>query len=171
MMSGFLVKLVNLFKAALLRVRNIKDLKRLLKWAVGISMVVFWYFKIKTKPHDNIVTLPDCHPLFGHFVSTIKHFEDMNEYLYGLVKEADFPPCAAITSYRQLYCIVILDPEIAKCVFDTKFESFMKGDRISMELEEMLGDGIFTSDPPQWKFHRKSYVFVNKTKICTNELI
>lgn len=46
--------------------------------------------------------------------------------------------------------IAIIDPETARFVFETKFESFKKGKRVAQEMEEMLGDGIFASDPPKW---------------------
>ena len=119
-------------------------------------MIVIWYFKYKARHHDNIVTLPDWHPIFGHFIAITGNFEDVIEYTYDNVKRAEFPKCAAFTSFTPYFGILILDPELAKYVFDTKFESFMKTERIAMEVEEMLGDGIFTSDPPKWKFHRKS---------------
>ena len=157
-MSELLTKLVNLFKTAILKVNNIRDFRRLLKWAVVVTTILIWYLKFKTIPHDNIVMMPDWHPIFGHFIKVTSHFEDVIQYTYELAKKADFPKCVALSGYRRLYGVMILDPEIAKHVFDTKFESFKKGDRIQMELEEMLGDGIFTSDPPKWKFHRKSYV-------------
>eukprot|EP01084_Bolivina_argentea_P124350 220355_1 len=79
----------------------------------------------------------------------------MNEHLYGLFKKAGFPDCASMTVFLPAYAVLIMDPEILKFVFYTKFESFKKGERIQTELGEMLGDGIFTSDPPKWKFHRK----------------
>ena len=72
-----------------------------------------------------------------------------------MIKRIGFPKVSAMSSFRPLYGVFIVDPEIARFVFETKFESFQKGDRISQELQEMLGDGIFTSDPPRWKFHRK----------------
>lgn len=155
-MSEALFKLVDLFKSALLKVKSIQDLKRLLKWAVGITMFVIWYCKYRVRRHDNIVTLPDWHPLLGHFMVITSNFEDIVPHTYNIAKRAGFPDCSAFTGFTPFYGIIILNPDIAKYVFDTKFESFKKGDRIQMELEELLGDGIFASDPPKWKFHRKS---------------
>eukprot|EP01083_Nonionella_stella_P060876 158749_1 len=31
----------------------------------------------------------------------------------------------------------------------------MKSNEISDRLDELLGDGIFSSDPPRWRHHRK----------------
>eukprot|EP01084_Bolivina_argentea_P124349 220354_1 len=79
----------------------------------------------------------------------------MNEHVYGMFKQLGFPDCATFSSFTPRYAVCLMDPEILKFVFYTKFESFKKGERIQTELGEMLGDGIFTSDPPKWKFHRK----------------
>ncbi|ETO34626.1 hypothetical protein RFI_02466 [Reticulomyxa filosa] len=73
------------------------------------------------------------------------------------------------------YCkIITTDPEIIKYVFETDFESFEKGDTVREQWIEVLGEGIFMSDPPkkkfffpnkndklkkkknQWKLHRKA---------------
>ena len=70
-------------------------------------------------------------------------------------KRAGFPKCGAFSAFWPFYTVVILDPEIARFVFETKFESFKKGERIQDEMEELLGDGIFVSDLPNWKSHRK----------------
>ena len=77
-----------------------------------------------------------------------------------MCKRAGFPKCTAMSSFRPLYGITILDPDIARFIFETKFESFKKGERIAMELEEMLGEGIFTSDPPEWvrALYRYTYI-------------
>ena len=133
-------------------------------------MIIVWNYRWRARRHDNIVTLPEWSPIFGHFVEITSNYEDIIEHTYSLVKRADFPKVAAFTSFTPFYGILLMDPEITKFVFDTKFESFQKGLRIQKELEEMLGDGIFTSDPPKWKFHRKSYV-KQKKKRTTKEFV
>ena len=50
--------------------------------------------------------------------------------------------------------VQLLDPDLIKYVFETKFESFIKGDSIQQRLSDLLGNGIFVSDPPQWRSHR-----------------
>ena len=68
-------------------------------------------------------------------------------------KNAGWPKVLAASGIQ--HSVMLLDPEVVKFVFHTKFTSFKKGDRISEIMGELLGDGIFLSDPPQWKMHRK----------------
>ena len=155
-MSEFLRNLVNLIKSAIFKVKSIDELRRLIKYGIGVLMIMIWYFRLKPRPHDNIVMLPDWHPIFGHSLEIHHNFDRGNQWIYEQFKNAGWPKCAAMSAFIPFYGIALMDPEIVKFVFDTKFEKFRKGERIQTELEEMLGDGIFTSDPPDWKFHRKS---------------
>eukprot|EP01084_Bolivina_argentea_P014353 26801_1 len=99
--------------------------------------------------------MPNFHPLTGHLLVPFKNWSRLTQHTYDLVKSIDFPPLAAMTTYRPLYGIFIMDPKLIKFIYNDEFEKFHKGDRMRMELSEMLGDGIFTSDPPRWRFHRK----------------
>ena len=66
-MTGLFLRLLNLFKGALLTVTSIDGLRRWYKWVIAVVLLVIWYKKYKLRPHDNIPMYPQCHPLLGHF--------------------------------------------------------------------------------------------------------
>eukprot|EP01084_Bolivina_argentea_P246296 412223_1 len=151
--------LLDLIKSALSTIRNTKHLKKLLAFAT-IAIIWYKYFRLRCRKHDNIPSLPDCLPLTGHAWMIFKHFNRMEYVKYDLVKRADFPKCCSFAFklpffFDEIHSIALLDPELIKFVFHTKFESFRKGERLRTAFGELLGDGIFLSDPPEWTFHRK----------------
>merc|ERR1719242_794320 len=101
--------------------------------------------------------MPDFNYFLGHFPLVIEHWRNINEFSVELAASAGWPSIGAVSSFTSLnrHIVLIYDPKIVKFVFDTKFNCFVKGHHVQRELEEILGDGIFTSDPPRWKFHRK----------------
>ena len=51
--------------------------------------------------------------------------------------------------------VQIYDPELVKKLFYDEFETIKKTDRVMGPFYELWGEGIFSSDPPKWKWHRK----------------
>jgi fatty acid omega-hydroxylase len=116
---------------------------------------IVWYKKFRHRRHDNIMTLPGWTPLRAHIPFLVKYlYNGINEQVYELLKQSDFPPISSLNGFDR-HGLLIMDPEILKFVWYTKFESFQKTNKVRDETEEMLGDGIFASDPPKWQFHRK----------------
>jgi len=154
-MASVLQRILKLISDAILKARSPADIRRLLKWAIAFVAFVFWYRKLRCRRHDNIVMVPDWSPITGHLWLPYQHWDEAIPRLYELLKRGGFPKVAAVSANFPFYIIMILDPEVARVVFESQFDSFKKGQRIQDETEELLGDGIFASDPPQWKFHRK----------------
>eukprot|EP01084_Bolivina_argentea_P087254 157609_1 len=156
-MSQVIRNLVGIIKLAFKKLATVKtfdDVKRIFKFIVAVTSMAIWYKYYRARPHDSIPMLPEMTPLLGHTLHG-RHWGNMTKHVYGLVKKADFPKAIAGTAYIPYYIVLLLDPELVKFVFDKQFNKFEKGEKISTEMHELLGDGIFTSDPPDWKFHRK----------------
>ena len=132
---------------------NVRKIPRIMKL---VGLAILWFI-CKAKKHDNIAAMPEYNYFLGHFHLVINHWRYINEYSVENAAKAGWPQLGSYSSFTSLYrhIITIYDPKIAKYVFDTKFNCFVKGYRLQRELNEILGDGIFTSDPPKWKFHRK----------------
>eukprot|EP01084_Bolivina_argentea_P246295 412222_1 len=156
-MSTLLQKLFQLLQRVINKVKTPCDIPRLMKFIAFASVIIiFWYRKIRHRKHDNIIMLPEWTSRTGHAPFFIKYFDnDFNENIYYLIKRASFPSICAMNAFN-LFGILILDPDLVKFIWQTEFEKFKKGKRVQTDLEELLGDGIFTSDAPEWKFHRKS---------------
>ena len=80
-MSASFSKLLNLFKSVLLRVKSIDQLRRWIKWILAVTILAIWYKKYKVRPHDNIPMMPDCSPIFGHFLVIHKNFDNATYYV------------------------------------------------------------------------------------------
>eukprot|EP01084_Bolivina_argentea_P093383 167953_1 len=131
------------------------NLGRLIK-LIGFAVFIAAFYKfVAAKPHDNIYTIPHFTRILGHLPLLPKQFSRLNEFSFEMQRDSGWPEISAATSIGQRYLVLIMDPKLVKYIFDTKFESFEKGERVATETYEILGDGIFTSDPPRWKFHRK----------------
>ena len=118
---------------------------------------MIWFIKIRPLKHKYIKMSPSYSNIFGNFIWIIKNFNDINNKIYNEFKILNFPKLIAIAWWRRGgYGILLNDPKLIKYIFNDNFNYFIKGYKIEEELYEMLGNGIFTSDPPKWKFHRKA---------------
>eukprot|EP01084_Bolivina_argentea_P193713 332320_1 len=153
-MSELLQKIWILVQNIIKKVKNTSKLTKLLSF---LSLIIlFWYKKIRHRKHDNIPTLPGWTRHRGHIPFFKKYFEnDINEHLYELIKSASFPPISSMNVWSY-HGVLVIDPDLVKFIWRTEFEKFQKGPRLRQEFQELLGDGIFMSDPPRWQFHRKS---------------
>ena len=64
--------------------------------------------------------------------------------------------------------LVLISPESVKHVLKDNFENYVKGDAFYSTLNEFLGDGIFASDGPTWKLHRKVATGMFSKKLLRN---
>ena len=126
--------------------------------AIGVCMMAIWYFRFRCRAHDNIPMFHGWNIFFGHLLLIHRNYERANEWLYDSLQAQGWPKVSAACGHlllRTQYGIALQDPEVVRFVFETKFASFKKGERIQAEGEELFGDGIFVADPPRWNFHRK----------------
>eukprot|EP01084_Bolivina_argentea_P244169 409126_1 len=120
-----------------------------------ICFFILWWKKIRPKNHKSIPTLSDADPLSGHIILAIRKYESWTEHTYNLWKKNQSKPIVCLKTWFQFYAVLLCEPSLIKFVFETEFNKFKKGHAVQTTFSELLGHGIFMSDPPEWKFHRK----------------
>lgn len=123
---------------------------------VSLSYYLYSKFgkKIIARKHDNIPMGPHYNPWFGHTRYFTTNFDRVNDGVFDVLSECKSRLCCMWSAGRQI--VYILDPKLANWVFDEQFEAFEKGRSSAERYYELLGDGIFASDPGHgWKFQRK----------------
>ena len=115
--------------------------------------------KYRARPHDNIpmVTPEHFHPILGHLPFIIRmRKEHPNGFLYEIHRKMGYP---SVSSHSHLLQVIfIIHPAHVKHVFETNFEKAGRTEKLKYRGYELFGDGIFTANGEQWKFHRKVYV-------------
>ena len=129
-----------------------------------------WLIKNRGKPDPKIPSLPaPWTPWFGHLpymvsiVNNYTYHKLTNIIIKGAEKYCiengfDNPK----DCYKALYVvrggvfnsITLLDPDLIEFAFEKEFTSFIKGEQTAERLSDLLGNGIFTSDPPRWRTQR-----------------
>eukprot|EP01084_Bolivina_argentea_P314323 544432_1 len=67
-----------------------------------------------------------------------------------------FPKISSLSVPGGKHNIFINDPKLIKYLYEDQFEiSILKNDELCHIYYELLGKGIFVSNGPKWKFHRK----------------
>eukprot|EP01084_Bolivina_argentea_P254630 428114_1 len=126
---------------------------------VGVTTMVVWFiWKNRARKHKNMPIRPGFLPIIGHLhiLLGLADHEGMEEMDHMTKKVLQLNSSAAYShSFAKYPAILLLDPKLIKLVFETQFEDFMKSEEIRLRLEPLLGDGIFSSDPPRWREHRK----------------
>eukprot|EP01084_Bolivina_argentea_P075032 136064_1 len=126
---------------------------------IGISTIVVWcIWKIRAKKHPTIFNRPGFLPIIGHlhYDLGLHDMEGKERYQHWADTFLGFNKDLICTSrIGGFITVFLMNPKLIKFVFETNFEDFAKSDNIRNRLVELLGDGIFASDPPRWRQHRK----------------
>ena len=129
---------------------------------VGVAISIIVVEKVRGKKHETIEMFLRFHWFWGNLQHFVKYEDRMHDEIYNsIIKEskrkektkiicASFPEIA--NSGLNIY---LCEPKLVKYVFETKFEDFGKSNVVHDTVYEIFGDGIFSVDPPKWKFHRK----------------
>jgi cytochrome P450 len=64
--------------------------------------------------------------------------------------------------------MVLCEPESVKHVLKDNFQNYVKGDAFYETLNDFLGNGIFATDGPVWKLHRKVATGMFSKKLLRN---
>ena len=134
--------------------------------AVGIVFVlgtcVLLYILLGPRKHDSVETMPHFDWLTGNLSFFTQNVDRLHDAMLDIVtKETKDKGKTKILAqiFPQIghapTNIYLFDPNVIKYVFETKFDSFGKSNIVHDFVEEIFGDGIFSVDPPKWKFHRK----------------
>ncbi|KAF9193536.1 hypothetical protein BGZ51_003091 [Haplosporangium sp. Z 767] len=106
------------------------------------------------------------YPLLGNLPELFKHRDDLLQMLHeSFQKHGDILSFTVPIFGRA---IVINRPEFMEYILKTNFENFVKGPVFRSQLTDILGCGIFVSDGPEWRFHRKTASNIFTTKLYRN---
>ena len=124
--------------------------------------VLIGAFLLRAKKHPTIESLRPYHWFWGNLSHFLKHEHDMHDAIYDATMKTsrnkeDTKIIAQIFPFLSPNGtnIYLFDPSLIKYVFETKFEDFGKTDFVVDNLYELFGNGIFSADGSNWKWHRK----------------
>ena len=125
---------------------------------IALSTVVVsrWLYNNRAKKHATVPSYPNWTPYLGHMPWLLKMGRD--KILDGMTDSLiSMGETKAISFSRAFFwtSVQLTDPYLIDYCFNQQFEKFEKGEMINEMMYELLGNGIFASDPPQWKIHRK----------------
>lgn len=82
------------------------------------------------------------------------------EWIYEEIKAMNWPKVSALCLPGGQRMVFIEDPKLIKYLYEDQFEVSIQKTAVLQEIYfELLGKGIFVSNGPQWKFHRKVMLF------------
>eukprot|EP01084_Bolivina_argentea_P079084 143507_1 len=136
------------------------------KIKIAFIISIMWFiWKHRAKKHKTIPMRNDFLPIIGHLLGAlgIKRWYRQtikNDQRHGMdlqVEQINSSKhrVACFAPFGRFPSITLYDPKLIKFVFQDNFENFVKSNMLRERTEEIFGDGIFASDPPQWKMHRK----------------
>eukprot|EP01084_Bolivina_argentea_P039241 72528_1 len=126
-------------------------------FGASVAGTIIYAYSNRAKPHDNIHMLPlEFNYILGHIPAILKRRDIFHETLYELLVKQNYPKLISSARFWNVHSIFINDPKLIQFVFEKQFESFIKGSALQERYFELLGKGIFLSDPPEWKLHRKA---------------
>eukprot|EP01084_Bolivina_argentea_P185524 319918_1 len=145
---------------------NLTIKKKLAIFIIFLSIYSIW--RRRAKQHPTLPNRIGQHWYFGFTIWFTKHI-NCDDYSKIYHEEVELPTMKFNNNYKlfascapripfspiQHTSIMIYDPELVKIFFHDQFDIVRKTDRVRGPLYELLGDGIFASDPPRWRWHRK----------------
>ena len=149
-----------------------------IRYTLGVYafLVAAFCFYIKA-PAGPPCTLPKnfhgvkSYPFLGHSFKLIEVYETLQDWAL-ITAEAcgwkEFHIRLLRFGHFKNGALVLISPESVKHVLKDNFENYVKGDAFYSTLNEFLGDGIFASDGPTWKLHRKVATGMFSKKLLRN---
>ena len=124
---------------------------------IGSAVMIYKY---RARDHDNIPML--AKDKYGMIQGHLQYIIDSRKLrlgfhglLYDDIKKAGFPSICCISRPPNSHLLFVTNPIHIRYIFDTNFQVTQKSEKLRERFEELLGDGIFTTNGAKWKFHRK----------------
>jgi cytochrome P450 len=102
---------------------------------------------------------PTYYPILGSTVEAVLATDTLPDFFLKYSRQNNFKytwpnPTLGVGMFR-LGAFVVVTPAAVKHILKDNFEKYEKTELLREPVKELLGSGIFTSDGPEWKFHRK----------------
>ena len=146
----------------------------ILELAVGLVLLaVLAIFLFKAPSHAPGLPTPPPSFFLGHYYHIDKNFDILQDWLLAQTKLFKWKTWGLTAPRLGSFSrwgggIVISSPENVEHVLKTAFKKYEKTDMLTATLNELLGNGIFTSDNELWKFHRKVAVGMFSKRLLDN---
>jgi len=118
---------------------------------LGGTALALWALRA---PSSGGVNQPEGLPILGDTISSTLHFDSYVRYSGDKIKSNNFQPLAVCLPGKKRM-LFVSHPDDLQYVLVDKAANFPKGEVTHERLKELLGEGIFNSDGPAWKEHRK----------------
>eukprot|EP00945_MAST-04E_sp_MAST-4E-sp1_P002281 g2281.t1 len=127
----------------------------------GVVFLLFcMYFFLAAPKLPGKTPQPPTEFFMGNFTELDKNWDILQDWLLEKTKlfkwktwGVSAPRLGSFSGYGA--GVVISSPENVQHLLKDKFKRYEKTDVLTATLNELLGNGIFTSDNELWKFHRK----------------
>eukprot|EP00043_Microstomoeca_roanoka_P025193 m.7910 g.7910 ORF g.7910 m.7910 type:complete len:494 (-) comp5332_c0_seq1:233-1714(-) len=130
---------------------------------VAVSLLLLLHFRQKRQRSPNVLSVPGELPIIGHSILLSRNQDRLLEWLLGGTLLAKGKPWY-FKVIGQSPFVCISSPDSVKHVLQDNFDNYVKGDFFRDKFFELLGDGIFDVDGPEWSYQRKtaSHLFSRK---------
>lgn len=129
---------------------------------VAASLAVL-YFRQQRQKCPNVLPVPGEIPILGHSIMLAQNQDRLLEWLLGGTLLSNTKPWYfKILGESPFVCVST--PDCVKHVLQDNFDNYVKGTFFRGRFYELLGDGIFDVDGPEWSYQRKtaSHLFARK---------
>mmetsp|Transcript_7964 Transcript_7964/g.8783 ORF Transcript_7964/g.8783 Transcript_7964/m.8783 type:complete len:271 (-) Transcript_7964:866-1678(-) len=100
---------------------------------------------------------------FGWFLFQLA-LDPENRYWRPLRRFKKYGPIWGLRNFFGRKVVFIANPDDLEHVLKTNFKNYVKGDKITKQLEPLFGQGIFNVDGSKWKEQRKIASHMFKTR-------
>eukprot|EP00911_Craspedida_sp_UC1_P000821 UC1_evm2s630 len=128
------------------------------RWApVAILTAVaggVWYLRQRREMAPNTPLARYYWPILGHSLVVYRETSRLLDYIWEECKLHDDGPFQ-FKVLGQPPFVVITDPADVQHMLADNFDNYVKGELFRDKFYELLGDGIFDVDGPEWQYQRK----------------
>lgn len=123
------------------------------------SLLLIWKRKNNAVKYSPNLRL---YPLVGHLPQFLANRHRIVDWITEVLAEA--PNNTVFFQRLGVHGILTANPANVEHILRTNFENYPKGERVSANLHDFLGTGIFNADGETWRVQRKTASFEFNTR-------
>lgn len=130
---------------------------------ISLIIIIITFF-LYNKSNSNTPS-PQSYPLVGNLIGFIENRHRFHDWVTDMLSTTPSLTLQVTGFLHLFHGICTADPSNIQHLLRSNFDNFVKGDRFSSVLHDLLGDGIFNVDGHLWYSQRKiaSYEFNTKS--------